>query len=87
MSFSREDYPHEEAALLFRKAVDDLVAALGRLDSGHLEAVRALATDVLWLSSYATRTNPARTPKAASAWSQSLSFDICIATLYPKSKL
>lgn len=47
MSFSREDIPNEEAALLFRKAVDDLVAALGRLDSAHLEAVTALAVDVL----------------------------------------
>lgn len=35
-----------QAEGLFRSAVDDLVATLGRLDEGHLAAVTALAKDV-----------------------------------------
>jgi D-sedoheptulose 7-phosphate isomerase len=34
------------AGALFRQTIDDLVAALGRLDQTHLDAVTALATDV-----------------------------------------
>ncbi len=46
MSSSRNSSSPEDTALLFRQAVDDLVAALGRLDSTHLEAVTSLAADV-----------------------------------------
>ncbi|MEN8008161.1 MAG: SIS domain-containing protein, partial [Candidatus Krumholzibacteriota bacterium] len=46
MSSSRDSSSNQDAAVLFRQAVDDLVAALGRLDSTHLEAVTALAADV-----------------------------------------
>ncbi|MEN8008443.1 MAG: D-sedoheptulose 7-phosphate isomerase [Candidatus Krumholzibacteriota bacterium] len=46
MSSSRDSFSRQDAALLFRQAVDDLVAALGRLDASHLEAVTALADDV-----------------------------------------
>ena len=46
MSSSRKSFSHQDAALLFRQAVDDLVAALGRLETSHLEAVTALAADV-----------------------------------------
>lgn len=40
---SRSPFDH---ASLFRRTVDDLVAALGRLDETHLAAVSALAVDV-----------------------------------------
>jgi D-sedoheptulose 7-phosphate isomerase len=46
MSSSRETSQRREAASLFRQAIDDLVAVLGRLDESHLEAVTALALDV-----------------------------------------
>ncbi len=46
MSSSRDTLQRQEASLLFRQAVDDLVAVLGRLDDTHLEAVTALAADV-----------------------------------------
>jgi D-sedoheptulose 7-phosphate isomerase len=46
MSSSRESSVPQGAAGLFRRAVDDLVAALGRLDDTHLAAVAALAADV-----------------------------------------
>lgn len=46
MSSSRETSQRQEASHLFRQAVDDLVAALGRLDDTHLDAVTALAEDV-----------------------------------------
>lgn len=45
MSSSR-DNSHQEAARLFEQAVDELVAALRRLDASHLDAVTALADDV-----------------------------------------
>lgn len=47
MSISREGFPREESAAVFRKAVDDLVTALGRLDDTHLGAVTSLAEDIL----------------------------------------
>ena len=46
MSSSRETAERRDASLLFRQAVDDLVAVLGRLDDMHLDAVIALAEDV-----------------------------------------
>ena len=46
MSSSRETAERRDASLLFRQAVDDLVAVLGRLDDTHLDAVIALAEDV-----------------------------------------
>jgi len=46
MSSSRETSQRQEASHLFRQAVDELVAALGRLDDTHLDAVTALAVDV-----------------------------------------
>jgi len=46
MASSRDSSLHQDAAVLFRQTVDDLVAALGRLDNSHLEAVTALAADV-----------------------------------------
>jgi D-sedoheptulose 7-phosphate isomerase len=46
MASSRKHDRLAAAAPLFRQAVDDLVAALGRLDDTHLEAVTALAADV-----------------------------------------
>ncbi len=49
MTGSASDRPQEqltEARNLFRAAVDDLVATLGRLDDSHLAAVTALAGDV-----------------------------------------
>ena len=46
MSSSRETSQRQEATHLFRQAVDELVAALGRLDDTHLDAVTALAVDV-----------------------------------------
>lgn len=46
MSSSRDASFYQDAAQLFRQAVDDLTAALGRLDASHLEAVTALADDV-----------------------------------------
>lgn len=47
MSISREGFPREESAAVFRKAVDDLVTVLGRLDDTHLSAVTSLAEDIL----------------------------------------
>ncbi len=46
MPSSRNHDRHAAAVPLFRQAVDDLVATLGRLDDTHLEAVTALADDV-----------------------------------------
>ncbi len=46
MSSSRNTSSPQDAALLFRQAVDDLVAALGRLETSHLDAIVALAGDV-----------------------------------------
>jgi len=46
MSSSRDISQQQEASLLFRQAVDDLVAALGRLDDTHLDSVTALAADI-----------------------------------------
>jgi len=46
MSPSRDNAPYHAASLMFRQVVDELVAALGRLDDSHLEAVTALAADV-----------------------------------------
>ena len=46
MSSSRDTSKRQEASLLFRQAVDDLVAALGRLDDTHLGSVTALAADI-----------------------------------------
>ncbi len=46
MSSSRDTSERRDASLLFSQAVDDLVAALGRLDDTHLDAVIALAEDV-----------------------------------------
>jgi D-sedoheptulose 7-phosphate isomerase len=46
MSSSRETSQRQEASHLFRQAVDELVATLGRLDDTHLDAVTALAVDV-----------------------------------------
>jgi len=46
MSSSRDTDQRQEASLLFRQAVDDLVAVLGRLDDTHLDAVTALALDI-----------------------------------------
>jgi D-sedoheptulose 7-phosphate isomerase len=46
MSSSRETFQRRDAALLFRQAVDDLVAVLGRLDDIHLDAVTSLAADI-----------------------------------------
>jgi len=46
MSSSRDTSQRQEASILFRQAVDDLVAALGRLDETHLDSVTALAADV-----------------------------------------
>ena len=46
MSSSRNSSSDQNAALLFRQAVDDLVATLGRLDNSHLKAVTSLASDV-----------------------------------------
>ncbi|MCK9996263.1 MAG: SIS domain-containing protein [Candidatus Krumholzibacteria bacterium] len=47
MSSSRDTFQRQEASLLFRQAVDDLVAVLGRLDDAHLDSVTALAADIL----------------------------------------
>jgi D-sedoheptulose 7-phosphate isomerase len=47
MSSSRDNSRHPDVAPVFRKAVDDLVAALGRLDDSHLDAVVGLADDIL----------------------------------------
>ena len=46
MSSSRKNSERRDDSLLFREAVDDLVASLGRLDDTHLDAVVALAEDV-----------------------------------------
>lgn len=46
MSSSRDTSRRQEASLLFRQAVDDLVTSLGRLDDTHLDAVMALAADI-----------------------------------------
>jgi phosphoheptose isomerase len=46
MASRREPGSSPSAAALFRRAVDDLVAALGRLDDSHRLAVETMAGDV-----------------------------------------
>jgi D-sedoheptulose 7-phosphate isomerase len=46
MSSSRDKAQYQDASLMFKQAVDELVVALGRLDDTHLDAVTALAVDV-----------------------------------------
>jgi D-sedoheptulose 7-phosphate isomerase len=46
MSSSRDNAQYPDASVMFKQVVDELVAALGRLDDTHLKAVTDLAGDV-----------------------------------------
>jgi D-sedoheptulose 7-phosphate isomerase len=46
MSSSRDNAQYPDASVMFKQMVDELVAALGRLDETHLKAVTDLAVDV-----------------------------------------